>query len=107
MTTWKENISLDHEKSKRLFTITDEIKKMRAIGKKVIKQGRTDLPSTQKDEAVQAAKFMLKEVNTVTKIARKLHFLGATPEVVQQLDEIIGVVKGARIELENISKTVI
>lgn len=107
MTTRKESISLDHEKSKRLFTITDEIKKMKAIGKRIIKDSRTGLASSQKDEAVRHTKFMLKEANKVTKRARKLHLLSATPETIQQLDEIIGVVKEVRIELDDISKTMI
>ena len=105
MTIWRESISLNHEKSKRLFTITDEIKKMKAIGKKIIKVSLSDLPSIQKDEAVQTVKFMLREANSVSKQARKFHLLDATPEAVQQLEVITGLIKEERVKLEDISNT--
>lgn len=107
MTILKESISLNHEKSKKLFTINDEINRMKAIGKKIIKYSHIDLPSRQKDEAVQHTKFMLREVNSVAKQARKLHLSDATPELVQYLDEVAEDVKKARMELEENSKIII
>lgn len=97
-------MKLDREKSIRLFNIAAEAKKMKVVAKNLLKKSKGQITSKQREEFKAQAKYLMDGANAVLKEARKMHFKGATTELIGQLDEILGIVKSERIGFERAAK---
>lgn len=86
----------------KLFKISDEAKKTKIITKQLLDLSKVNLSRENYRETKQQINKILQGSNTILKEARKMHFKGATPMLIKQLDEYIEVVKMERIGLEKI-----
>lgn len=98
------NLQLDHQKSMILFNITDEAKKMKVMARDLIKKSKGQIPTTERAILKAQISTLTAGANKILKESRKMHFKGATVELIRYLVEVLTIVKNEREGLELMMK---
>lgn len=96
------NIDLEQQKSKLLFRIKDESKKVKLMAARLQKDGKKNLPTEEYGELKKQIESINHGVKSILKESRKMHFKGATSELIKYLEDVLGSVKSERQGLESI-----
>ncbi|WP_277587348.1 hypothetical protein [Psychrobacillus antarcticus] len=98
------NLQLDHQKSMILFTITAEAKKMKIMAQDFLKKSKGQVPTTQRAILKSQVSTLITGANKILKESRKMHFKGATVDLIEYLEEVLQEVKNERKGLESMMK---
>lgn len=94
------NIQLDHQKSMILYNISAEAKKTKVMARYLMKESKGKFLTSEREVFKTQAKRLIEGTNKILNESRKMHFKGATVELIRYLDEVLAIVKSEREGLE-------
>lgn len=91
---------LDREKSMKLFKITKEAKKIKAITKRLLYAARKQLPKEEYKDIKGKLTAIEEGTHLILNESLKMHFKGAEPETIHQLNGTLKELADERKSLE-------